>query len=83
MRAYRGFGLRDVSFNNLLLVEGTDLRGYSIEECQGKQLMALQGEYRYNFKGNMGLIVVVNINATFFNASQDLVVKTALVHNFI
>ena len=56
LRAYGGFGLGEVPFNNLLVVEGTDLRGYSMGEYRGKQLMALQGEYRYNFKGNMGLV---------------------------
>ncbi|NRB83501.1 MAG: BamA/TamA family outer membrane protein [Winogradskyella sp.] len=56
LRAYGGFGLGEVPFNNLLVVEGTDLRGYSMGEYRGKQLIALQGEYRYNFKGNMGLV---------------------------
>ena len=56
LRAYGGFGLGEVPFNNLLVLEGTDLRGYSMGEYRGKQLMALQGEYRYNFKGNMGLV---------------------------
>lgn len=56
LRAYGGFGLGEVPFNNLLVVEGTDLRGYSMGEYRGKQLLAVQGEYRYNFKGKMGLV---------------------------
>lgn len=49
MRGYGGFGLGNVPFNNLLVEEGKDLPGYSMGEYRGKQLVALQGEYRYNF----------------------------------
>jgi outer membrane protein assembly factor BamA len=65
LRAYGGFGLGEVPFNNLLVVEGTDLRGYSMGEYRGKQLMALQGEYRYNFKGNMGLVGFAGLGTIF------------------
>jgi outer membrane protein assembly factor BamA len=65
LRAYGGFGLGEVPFNNLLVVEGTDLRGYSMGEYRGKQLMALQGEYRYNFKGNMGLVGFAGLGTVY------------------
>jgi outer membrane protein assembly factor BamA len=65
LRAYGGFGLGDVPFNNLLVVEGTDLRGYSMGEYRGKQLLAFQGEYRYNFKGNMGLIGFAGLGSIY------------------
>jgi len=65
LRAYGGFGLGEVPFNNLLVVEGTDLRGYSMGEYRGKQLMALQGEYRYNFNGDMGLVGFAGLGTIF------------------
>ncbi len=49
-RAYAGFGIGDVAFNNLLVVGGTDLRGYSQGEYRGKQLIAAQTEYSYKLK---------------------------------
>ena len=65
VRGYGGFGLGNVPFNNLLVVEGTDLRGYSMGEYRGKQLVALQGEYRYNFKGNMGLVGFAGLGSVY------------------
>ena len=65
LRGYGGFGLGDVPFNNLLVVEGTDLRGYSMGEYRGKQLIAVQGEYRYNFKENMGLVGFAGLGSVF------------------
>ena len=56
LRGFGGFGLGAVPFNNLLVVQGIDLRGYSLGRYRGKQLLTLQGEYRYNFKGKMGLV---------------------------
>lgn len=70
LRAYGGFGLGDVPFNNLLVVQGTDLRGYSKGEYRGKQLLAFQSEYRYNFKGNMGLVGFAGLG-TIFESNTD------------
>jgi hypothetical protein len=55
-RTFGGFGIGDVIFNNLLVMGGTDLRGYTKGEYRGKQLLAVQTEYRYNLKENMGLV---------------------------
>ncbi len=65
LRAYGGFGLGEVPFNNLIVVGGTDLRGYSMGEYRGKQLLAVQSEYRYNFKHNMGLVGFAGIGTIF------------------
>ncbi len=65
LRAYGGFGLGEVPFNNLIVVGGTDLRGYSMGEYRGKQLIAFQSEYRYNFKHNMGLVGFAGIGTIF------------------
>ena len=34
-------------------------------EYRGKQLVALQGEYRYNFKGKMGLIGFAGLGSVY------------------
>ncbi|NQX77654.1 BamA/TamA family outer membrane protein [Gilvibacter sp.] len=65
LRGYGAFGLGEVPFNNLIVVEGTDLRGYSQGEYRGKQLVALQGEYRYNFKTTMGLVGFAGLGAVY------------------
>ncbi len=65
VRGYAGFGLGDVAFNNLLVMGGTDLRGYSQGEYRGKQLIAAQTEYRYNFKDKMGLIAFGGVGTVY------------------
>jgi hypothetical protein len=65
LRCYAGFGIGDVAFNNLLVVGGTDLRGYSQGEYRGKQLVAAQTEYRYNFKEKMGLVAFAGLGSIF------------------
>lgn len=71
LRGYRGFGLGDVPFNNLLVVEGTDLRGYSLGEYRGKQLLAVQGEYRYNFKNDMGLVGFAGVGTIYGSDNES------------
>ena len=64
-RAYSGFGLGDVAFNNLLVFGGTDLRGYSQGEYRGKQLLAAQTEYRYQLGKKMGLVAFAGLGSVF------------------
>lgn len=71
LRAYGAFGLGDVPFNNLIVVGGTDLRGYSQGEYRGKQLVAVQGEYRYNFKNKMGLVGFAGFGSIFESNIED------------
>ncbi|WP_163714090.1 BamA/TamA family outer membrane protein [Mangrovibacterium lignilyticum] len=50
------FGLGDISFEQQVTIGGKDIRGYSEGKYRGDGLMAIQGEYRYNFNGKMGLV---------------------------
>lgn len=74
LRMYTVFGLGDVPFNNLAVMggRGSDLRGYTQGEYRGKQMLAIQGEYRYNFPNNMGLVGFAGLGSIFqSNISQN------------
>ncbi len=67
-RGYAAFDIGDVAFNNLLVMggrRGTDLRGYTQGEYRGKQLIAVQTEYRYNFTKKMGAVGFVGVGTIF------------------
>jgi len=48
-RLYGGFGVGDLSFEQQFIVGRQDIRGYTQGKYRGDQLLALQGEYRWNF----------------------------------
>lgn len=50
------FGLGDIAFEQQVTLGGKDIRGYSEGKYRGDGLMAIQGEYRYNFQPKMGLV---------------------------
>ena len=50
------FGLGDIAFEQQVTIGGKDIRGYSQGQFRGDGMMALQGEYRYNFHPKMGLV---------------------------
>ncbi|MCO4820669.1 MAG: BamA/TamA family outer membrane protein [Flavobacteriaceae bacterium] len=68
-RIYTGVGLGDLSFNQQFVVSGTDIRGYTQGRYRGKQIVALQGEYRYNPWKKMGLVGFTGL-ATVFNGDN-------------
>jgi len=55
-RVFIGLGFGEVPFNKELTMSGVDLRGYTQGEYRGKQKIALQGEYRYNFGHKLGAV---------------------------
>ena len=55
-RVYSGIGIGDVNFNQQFIVGGTDIRGYSFGQYRGDYLVAVQGEYRYNFYKRFGAV---------------------------
>lgn len=69
-RAYTGIGLGDLSFNQQFVVSGTDIRGYTQGRYRGKQIVALQGEYRFNPWEKMGIVGFTGI-ATVFNGDNE------------
>lgn len=50
------FGLGNIAFEQQVTIGNEDIRGYSEGKYRGDGLMALQGEYRYNFNKRMGLV---------------------------
>lgn len=48
-RFYGGFGIGAVPFEQQFIVGQEDIRGYTEGKYRGEQLLALQGEYRWNF----------------------------------
>lgn len=67
VRAYGGFGLGDVTFNQQIVVGNKDIRGYTQGKYRGDQLFAIQGEYRWNFTDKMGAVGYLGL-ATIFNS---------------
>lgn len=67
-RAFIGFGIGDLSFNQQFIVgNGEDIRGYSQGEYRGNSLIAIQGEYRWNLNNSkigfvsfLGFATVIN-----------------------
>lgn len=50
------FGLGNISFEQQVTIGNDDIRGYSEGKYRGDGLMAIQGEYRYNFHKRMGVV---------------------------
>ena len=67
-RFFGGAGLVDLSFNQQFIVgQGKDIRGYTQGEYRGNYMLALQAEYRWNFKPRLGLVGFGAV-ATVFDA---------------
>ena len=70
-RAFGGAGLGDLTFNQQFVVGGRqDLRGYTQGEYRGDYMVALQGEYRWNFHDRFGAVGFGGL-ATVFGAVND------------
>ncbi|WP_335966461.1 BamA/TamA family outer membrane protein [Galbibacter sp. PAP.153] len=64
------FGLGDIAFQQQQTIGGKDIRGYSQGEFRGDGLMAIQGEYRYNFAKKMGLVGFAGV-ATIYGSDTE------------
>lgn len=69
-RFFGGIGLGDLSFNQLFVVGNNDIRGYTQGKYRGKQVMAVQGEYRWNPLEKIGFVGFAGV-ATVFNSIND------------
>ena len=69
-RFYAGLGLGDLAFNQKLVVKGPDIRGYTQGAFRGNYLLALQGEYRWNFHPRWGAVGFAGL-ATVFKAINE------------
>lgn len=65
------FGLGDIAFEQQVTIGGNDIRGYSQGKYRGDGLMALQGEYRYNFSGRMGLVGFAGMATIYGSDTED------------
>jgi hypothetical protein len=64
------FGLGNIAFQQQVTIGGKDIRGYSEGKYRGDGLIALQGEYRYNFGKKMGLVGFAGI-ATIYGSETE------------
>jgi len=73
VRAFIGLGIGDLSFNQQFIVGQRDIRGYTQGEFRGNYLLAMQGEYRWNFHARWGAVGFFGLATIFeaINAGDD------------
>ncbi|AZQ62429.1 hypothetical protein EI427_09320 [Flammeovirga pectinis] len=54
-RAYVGFGIGDLTFNQQFIVGQSDIRGYTQGKYRGNAMYNIQAEYRWNFHKKMAI----------------------------
>jgi outer membrane protein assembly factor BamA len=69
-RLHLGLGLGDLGFNQQFIVRGPDIRGYAMGGYRGNQILAVQGEYRWNFHHRWGAVGFAGV-ATVFNTINE------------
>jgi outer membrane protein assembly factor BamA len=70
-RFFAGMGLGALSFNQQFVVgQRQDIRGYTQGEFRGNYMLALQGEYRWNFRPRLGAVGFAAV-ATIFDAINE------------
>ncbi len=65
------FGIGEIPFEQQVTIGGKDIRGYSQGQFRGDGLIALQGEYRYNFGDQMGLVGFAGLATLYGSATED------------
>ena len=65
------FGLGEIPFEQQVTIGGKDIRGYSEGKYRGDGLVALQGEYRYNFNPRMGLVGFAGLATIYGSETTD------------
>ena len=70
-RFFGGFGIGDVNFNQQFIVGDTDIRGYSQGRYRGNYLLAIQGEYRWNFHQRFGAVGYAGLATVFESVNED------------
>lgn len=69
-RLYAGIGIGDMAFAQQFIVSNKDIRGYTQGGYRGNSMLALQGEYRWNFHQRWGAIGYAGV-ATVFDAINE------------
>lgn len=70
-RFYAGLGIGDLEFNQQFIVGQKDIRGYTQGEFRGNYLVAIQGEYRWNFDDRWGAVGFLGFATVFESINVD------------
>jgi hypothetical protein len=66
-----GLGIGDLNFNQQFIVGQKDIRGYTQGEFRGNYLLAIQGEYRWNFAKRWGLVGFLGLATVFESINEE------------
>jgi len=69
-RVFTGIAVGNVNFNQQFIIGETDIRGYSYGQFRGNSLIAIQGEYRWNFHKRFGAVGFAGL-ATVFGSNNE------------
>lgn len=71
-RFFAGMGLGDLSFEQQFIVgQRKDIRGYTQGEFRGNYMLALQGEYRWNFRPRLCAVGFAGMATVFDSVNED------------
>jgi outer membrane protein assembly factor BamA len=70
-RFFAGLGVGDLTFNQQYIVGDRDVRGYTQGQFRGNYLLALQGEYRWNFLPRWGVVGFAGVATVFKAINKD------------
>ncbi len=70
LRFYGGLGLGDLNFNQQFVIGRDDIRGYTQGKYRGEQIVALQGEYRWNPHKKIGFVGFVGVASVFSSINE-------------
>lgn len=70
-RAHVGLGLGDLAFSQQFVVGRTDIRGYTQGAFRGNYVLALQGEYRWNFHKRWGAVGFAGVASVFKSINES------------
>jgi len=71
-RFFAGMGLGDLSFEQQFIVgQRKDIRGYTQGEYRGNYMLALQGEYRWNFHPRLGVVGFAAVATIFEGVNEE------------
>ena len=70
-RAKVGLGIGSLPFEQQFIIGREDIRGYSEGRYRGEQMVALQGEYRWNFHKKMSAVGFFGLASIFGSINED------------
>jgi outer membrane protein assembly factor BamA len=71
-RFFAGMGLGDLAFEQQFIVgQRKDIRGYTQGEYRGNYMLALQGEYRWNFHPRLSAVGFAGVATVFESVNED------------